>query len=113
MDSYVESAYDLFMAETFGEQLRLLIKASGMTQDEFAKKVKIAPTSVSNVIVGVRTPPPDKLDDMANTLGLHGRIRDRFMDLAMIEHLPRELRSRYSVLLRRLERWEASHKNPP
>lgn len=99
-------AYAASMAAEFGNLLGSLLDQGGMTRVDFAAKAGVSASFVSNLIAGDRTPPPDKIDGWADILGLRGRERDHFLDLAMLAHLPTELQPRWVNLLRRLERVE-------
>jgi transcriptional regulator with XRE-family HTH domain len=101
--TYETLSYSRRMAVEFGDLLRVLIERMPMTRVEFAEKTGIAASFVSNLIAGDRSPPPDRLELFADVLGLRGREREHFLDLAMLAHLPRDLHPRWIRLLGRLE----------
>jgi hypothetical protein len=79
----------------FGEALQAAIAAKGISVKSWAEKM-IGSThgQVFNVIAGRRTPPLDEVERWATKLGLEGRERQRFLDLAALAHLPIEIEAR-------------------
>ena len=91
------------MADDFGSLLGDLITDAGMNRADFAHRAHVSASFVSNVIHDDRSPPPDALERWADLLALRGRKREHFLDMAMLRHLPAEVRPRWIALLHRLE----------
>jgi transcriptional regulator with XRE-family HTH domain len=95
------------MPETFGEYLRDRIKAAQLTPADFAKRVGLKSRgNLGDILTGVNSPPPEVLDRWADILGLRGEEQDRFFELALIRHLPAELRAYAEGIFSRLKRLE-------
>ena len=62
-------AYDI-RARELGEKIRQKIRSAGMKQAEFAKKLEISPSRLSNYITGARLPDIFVLRRIAEELGL-------------------------------------------
>ena len=107
----MDPTYSAYMANSFGEQLKALREAGGMTQAELAIKVGKSEPYVSNLETGHRRAPRNGIQLWADALGLHGRIRIRFIELAMATHLPAEYQPVYLATLKRLDRLEAQAMN--
>lgn len=76
------------MPETpFGVLLQSLIKAKpGLTQNGFAKLTSTDAPFLSQIVNGHRTPPLDRIAAWAEALELVGFQRERFVQLANLEH---------------------------
>jgi len=78
-----------------------------MSQRTFAKVAKIAPSFISNLVTGDRSPPPEKLDEWAEILHLTPTQHRRLRELAAIRHLPAEVQPDMLMVLDRLDHLEA------
>jgi transcriptional regulator with XRE-family HTH domain len=87
----------------FGELLLRAIGDLGISQREFARRVKYPVQSLNQVIRGKRRPPPRHLDAWMRALG---KTIDpvMFRQLAMLEHTPQEIRDLLTSLRKQLER---------
>jgi len=72
----------------FTEVLYALIQRRGWTLREFAEKAKTQHTVLSMIKSGSRPPPLKHMDRWATVLGLEGREREYFLDLAALACAP-------------------------
>lgn len=83
---------------TFGQYLEALIAREGIAEKHWAARVDCSYPTLSGIIHDRRSPPPEKLEEWAETLELDGVERQVFMDLAALRHLPEEFRARFVSL---------------
>jgi transcriptional regulator with XRE-family HTH domain len=83
----------------FGNLLKAHISASGRSISEWARTVGITQGFASNLLAGRRTPPLRELEAWADSFGIAGDERQRFIDLAAIAHLPDTAQERLVALL--------------
>jgi len=83
----------------FGSLLKHHIAASGRSLSAWARTVGITQGFASNLLAGRRTPPLRELESWADSLGIAGEERQRFIDLAAIAHLPATAQARMVDLL--------------
>jgi hypothetical protein len=83
----------------FGTLLKHHISASGRSLSAWARAVGITQGFASNLLAGRRTPPLGELETWADSLGLAGEERQRFIDLAAIAHCPHPAQARLVALL--------------
>lgn len=75
---------------TFAEFLRKHRDRVNLTQWQYADAAGLSRSVLSCIELGTRTPPLDKLADMAKPLLLTGRDRKEFVYLATFAHIPDE-----------------------
>jgi transcriptional regulator with XRE-family HTH domain len=85
--------------DRFGVVLKRLLDARGLTVSAWARNMGIAQGFASNVLSGRRTPPLEALDKWAEALRLTGFDRVRFIDLAVVAHLPVQSQTRFLAIL--------------
>lgn len=83
--------------DRFGSRRKFIIAAEG------EDRAQAGVSYFSQVVAGKKPPPLHRLEAWADALGLQGAERERFVDLACIEHLPEEVRPRFRAILSRLE----------
>jgi len=86
----------------FGAFLDEQCARRGLSQAAFARLVGQAPGVVQFVRTGRRRPPLARIDTWADALTLRGGDRQRFLELARLEHCPLEIRRLVTGLRRRL-----------
>ncbi len=94
--------YEEAMAKrAFGSALKAAIQAKGLSVNAWAEEV-LGGThgQVFNVIAGRRTPPLDEVERWATKLGLEGKDRQTFLDLAALTHLPVDVEARFLRILK-------------
>jgi transcriptional regulator with XRE-family HTH domain len=87
----------------FGDLLKKLIGDDPGVRG-FAEKVGISHSQLSLICSGKRTPSLDKVEDWATKLGLTGRDKSRFLNLAALAHLPPEVEGRFVKFLEEHEK---------
>lgn len=60
----------------FGKRLKELRKSKGITQEQIAEIVNIEPPNISKIECGMHFPQPEKIEKIANALGVE--IKDLF-----------------------------------
>ena len=97
------------MAETtaFGAFLDEQCARRGLSQATFARLVGQAPGVIQFVRTGRRRPSLARIEVWADALALRGADRQRFLELARLEHSPPEIRRLVAGLRRRLADLEA------
>ena len=79
---------------SFGELLAHWVRRQGMTMAEFAKRMKLSPSTLSRIRTGTRQPNARQLTRWADALRLDPEARRQFIDLALLEQTPSEIRER-------------------
>lgn len=79
-------------AERFGDMLARLLDEAGLSQRDFAKKCGISGGYPAHFISNIRPPTLQKVDEMADALGLEGDRRAEFLEAAYLAHAPEEIR---------------------
>jgi hypothetical protein len=78
---------------TFGALLTSYLDRSGAPlRKDFAEKIGVAKSLITDMCADRRTPPPEKVEAMAKALGLHGDAASAFRQAAALAHVPQELR---------------------
>lgn len=85
--------------ERFGVVLKRLLDARGQTVSGWARLMGIAQGFASNVLSGRRTPPLEAIEKWAESFRLTGFERVRFIDLAVVAHLPEQSQPRFLAIL--------------
>lgn len=72
-------------AEKLGQRIRRKIRESGLTQAEFAERLGMTPSRLSNYVTGARLPDVFTLSEIADSLGLPidyfcGRCSERSLE---------------------------------
>jgi transcriptional regulator with XRE-family HTH domain len=85
----------------FGKLLEQLVKASG-AESLRAWSLEHGPSvsHVGNVVRGARNPSMEDAARWAKALGLTGELRQRFIRLAAITHLPQEVQADFEGVVR-------------
>lgn len=73
--------------QSFGELLYRLIKKHGSIRG-FAPKLGVNHSFLSHIHTGLTPPPLDRVEGWADTLGLEGKEREYFLDLAALACAP-------------------------
>lgn len=85
---------------SFVELLKISLRRQGLTQAEFARRVKVSPATISNLIGGRHNPAANRGEKWADVLGLAGDFREEFLDsMAVSAASPR-----VAALVARLEK---------
>ena len=71
----------------FSALLDEAMRARGLTMAEMARQLGVHLTFVDKMVKGKRPPPAERLEAMANALGLIGKAKDRFIDAGMLSRL--------------------------
>ncbi len=79
---------------SFGDFLALLVRRQGMTMADFAKRMQLNPSTLSRMRTGTRQPNARQLTRWADALKLDPDTRRQFIDLALLEQTPEEIRDR-------------------
>ncbi len=58
------------LKQKFGKRVRELRKSKGLTQEHIAELISIEPPNVSKMENGLHFPQPDKIEKIANALGV-------------------------------------------
>lgn len=66
----IESEYPIYTGVSLGEKIAALLKGRGMEQQDLAKKLGVAPSSVSDWVQGKTHPRRKRLPDIADALGV-------------------------------------------
>jgi len=93
--------------DRFGVVLKRLLDARGQTVTGWARLMGIAQGFASNVLSGRRTPPLDELEKWAESFRLTGSERVRFIDLAVVAHLPEQSHPRFLAIIEEQSRLQA------
>jgi len=88
------------VSDPFPTLLYQLIARKGLSLREFARKAKTRQPALSEIKRGVRNPPLTSIERWADVLGLVGREREHFLDLAHLMQTPERIRK----LIREVER---------
>lgn len=104
--SFEDSSVFSGVPRTFGELLRYQIDALGLDYSDFAKRVKVSASHLSDLMEDRRSLNSLKIQTFADELGLRDADRQRFIDMAVIRHLKPGLRSYFYAMLERFERSE-------
>jgi transcriptional regulator with XRE-family HTH domain len=94
------------MAQGFTDIFAAALEQAQILRKDFAAKAGTSPGFITDVIQGRRTPPMDRINQWAEILGLTGRKREAFFDLAAIAHLPPEAQPRFLSILQRIDKLE-------
>lgn len=81
------------MADSFGSYLTALLAEKHLSMREFARLAGINQSALSQMKLGKRTVPLARVETWADVLGLTGRNRERFLDLAETTHIPLRMRN--------------------
>ncbi len=79
----------------FGVVLKHLLAVRGQSVSGWARRMGIAQGFASNMLSGRRRPPLEVIEEWADFFRLHGHERVRFIDLAVIAHLPAPAQQRF------------------
>jgi len=93
--------------DRFGAVLKRLLDERGQTVSGWARLMGIAQGFASNVLSGRRTPPLEAIDRWAESFRLTGFDRVRFIDLAVVAHLPEQSQPRFLAILEEQSRLQA------
>jgi transcriptional regulator with XRE-family HTH domain len=93
--------------DSFGVVLKRLLDARGQTVSGWARLMGIAQGFASNVLSGRRTPPLEAVEKWAESFRLTGYDRVRFIDLAVVAHLPEQSQPRFLAILEEQSRLQA------
>ncbi len=93
--------------DSFGVVLKSLLDARGQTVSGWARLMGIAQGFASNVLSGRRTPPLEAIEKWAESFRLTGFERVRFIDLAVVAHLPAPSQPRFLAILEEQARLQA------
>jgi transcriptional regulator with XRE-family HTH domain len=80
--------------DTFGDLLAALVRRQGLTMADFARRVKVSASTLSRIRTGTRQPNARQLARWADALKLDAGQRRHFIDLALLEQTPAEIRQR-------------------
>lgn len=80
--------------ESFGEHLAALVRRQGLRMADFARTVKVSASTLSRIRTGKRRPSPAQLKRWADALRLDDTARAAFVELALLEQAPTEIRQR-------------------
>lgn len=80
------------MSDPFPDLLYRLIEQKGLTLREFARLAKTKQPAISEIRRGVRNPPLSNIGHWADVLGLTGKERENFLDLAHLMQTPERIR---------------------
>jgi len=83
-------AYD----SDFGEFLAVIVRRQGMSMADFALRVGLSASTLSRVRTGARLPSDHQVAHWAEHLHLGTEERARFLELALLDRTPPEVRSR-------------------
>jgi hypothetical protein len=83
----------------FGDNLRKHLAASKTTVLSFAGKVGHSQGFVSMIMAGKRTAPLDRMDRWCEAMGLRGKEKLLFKDLAAVTHVPHLFRPRAETVV--------------
>jgi transcriptional regulator with XRE-family HTH domain len=86
-------AYD----SVFGEFLASMVRRQGMSMADFALKVGLSPSTLSRVRTGIRLPSVQQVTAWADHLHLGAEDRSRFLELALLDRTPPEVRVRLAT----------------
>jgi len=89
----------------FGDYLGQAISKAGLSQRAFALQVKSHQQAINEIVKGKRTPPLARLDKWLDVLGTAVE-REKFLELARLEHCPAEIQTLVAELRERLKRAE-------
>ncbi len=89
---------------TFGELLRSEIDRLGVEYSDFAKRVGVSPSHLSDLMEDRRSLNSLKFQAFADALGLRDTARQRFIDMAVTRHLKPDLRSYFYAMIERFEK---------
>jgi len=78
----------------FGEFLAVIVRRQGMSMADFALRVGLSASTLSRVRTGARLPSDHQVAHWAEHLQLAGEERARFLELALLDRTPQEVRSR-------------------
>lgn len=95
------------MPQHFADVLADALERAHILRVDFAKKVGTSPGFITDVMKERRTPPIDRIPAWSDVLGLKGSERERFLELAVITHIPTEARPHFLKILQRLDKLEA------
>jgi transcriptional regulator with XRE-family HTH domain len=93
--------------DRFGAVLKRLLDARGQTVSGWAGLMGIGQGFASNVLSGRRTPPLDAIEKWAESFRLTGFERVRFIDLAVVAHLPAQAQPRFLAIIEEQTRLQA------
>lgn len=62
------------LSKQLADSIRDYIRAHDMTQTEFAEKLKVTPTTISQWLSGTRVPSAEKLAEVSKLIGTSGKI---------------------------------------
>ena len=95
------------MAHDFARFFADALDQAKILRKDFAVKAGTSPGFVTDMIQGRRTPPLERITEWAELLGLKGRKRETFFELAAIAHLPPLAQPHFLNILQRLDKLEA------
>lgn len=92
----------------FGKKLKTAIKNAGMTQEDFAKKLKTSRALVSQWIIGVRNPSPKNLKRISEVLNIpiNNFLNDKFVSKNEMSSKIEILEEKNSVLEKKVKKLE-------
>ena len=74
----------------------------GLLQEHLADRLQVAPAYVHLIRTGKKRPPVRDIDLWADALELSGAARERFLDLAALDHTPPRIQALVARLRRRV-----------
>ena len=80
------------MSDPFPALLYRLIERKGLSLREFAGLARTKQPAISEIKRGVRNPPLSSISHWADVLGLVGKEREHFIDLAHLMQTPERIR---------------------
>lgn len=94
---------------TFGKALLSELTGQKISQSAFSRTIGHPVAWINQIIHGHRTPPLDEVEGWADKLGLTGRDKVRFVNLAALAHLPDAVAQRFVKILDEHERLLADY----
>ena len=96
----------------FGKKLKTAIKNAGMTQENFAKKLKTSRALVSQWIIGIRNPSPKNLKKISEILDIpiNNFLNDKFINRNDFAKKIKTLEEKNITLEKRIKNLEFDNK---
>lgn len=87
------------------------LTAKKLNQTEFGALTGHPRAFINQLLHSTRTPPLDEVDGWADKLGLTGRAKVRFVNLAALAHLPDSVAQRFITIIDEHDRLLADYQN--
>jgi transcriptional regulator with XRE-family HTH domain len=85
--------------EAFSQVAARALTRAGMSQAAVAKRLRIAPATVAQWIAGVRPVPVNRIESLADAVGVDGDERERLILAALLVTAPPALANRIDRLM--------------